>query len=182
MSEGRNPLAALGALRDFWEHWGFQPWSEESFAGVTRRQHFVKSGLLGTVAEFNAQDYIVWDAGASEERAWLWNSRQPIPGFMTQRFLFLLERPWPDRRIRSFTLGFRGYLEFFAYYPGAKVHAKAKDLSGLVDLGLNLLHGGGESEPVRERDARPQGAGEKIVHGVTGRPVADAARSPGPRV
>jgi hypothetical protein len=63
-----------------------------------------------------------------------------MPDIISQRFLFLLESPWTERRIRSFTLGLRGYVEFYAYYPGSDFHPRAKDLTGLVDLGMNLLH------------------------------------------
>jgi len=131
---------ALGELHDFWAYWGFCPWNEPPFTGVSRSQNFIKSGLLGKVAEFHAWDCIVWDAGTDEERAKLWHSRKPMPDIMTQRFLFLLPKPWADRRIRSFALGFRGYVEFFAYYPGSDFHPQIKDLTGLVDHGMKLLH------------------------------------------
>jgi len=140
MPEGKISLTALGGLHDFWAHWGFEPWSESPFIGVSRRQRFVKSGLLGKVAEFYAWDGIVWVSATDEERAGLWYSRKAMPDIITQRFLFLLENPWAERRIRSFLLGFRGYVEFYAYYPGSNFHPRVKDLTGLVDLGMNLLH------------------------------------------
>jgi len=140
MSEGKVPLTDLGELHDFWAHWGFESWSEPPFAGVSRRQRFVKSGLLGKVAEFHAWDGIVWASATDEERARLWHSRKPMSDIITQRFLFLLESPWTERRIRSFFLGFGGYVEFYAYYPGSNFHPRVQDLTGLVDLGMNLLH------------------------------------------
>jgi hypothetical protein len=131
--------AALRELREFWEHWGFVPWDSPPFAGVSRLQRFVKNGILGRIAEFQAMDYIVLEGGTEEEREKLWRKRGPLPEIMTQRFLFLLENPWPERRIRSFALGFKGYLEFYSYRPGGEGNFKARDLTGLVDLGLDLL-------------------------------------------
>jgi len=140
MPEGKISLTALGELHDFWAHWGFESWSEPPFFGVSRRQRFVKSGLLGKVAEFSAWDGIVWTSATDEERVRLWRSRRPMPDIITQRFLFLLESPWTERRIRSFLLGIRGYVEFYAYYPGSDFHPRVKDLTGLVDLGMDLIH------------------------------------------
>lgn len=135
--------AALKDLREFWEHWGFASWSSPPFSGVSRLQHFIKDGVLGRIAEFKAMDYIVLEGGRSAEaREKLWRECRPLPEIMTQRFLFLLEDPWPDRRIRAFTLGFGGYLEFYAYRPGSEANARVRDLTGLVDLGLELLKKG----------------------------------------
>ncbi|MBE1237189.1 hypothetical protein IHV25_05950 [Phaeovibrio sulfidiphilus] len=123
----------------FWEHWGFSPWAEGPFRGVARHQRFVKSGVLGPVAEYGARDVIVWSCGTGAEREALWRSVRPVPDVITQRFLFLLPEPWTGRRIRSFLLGFRGYVEFYAVSPGgAPAHRRVRDLSGLVDLALGL--------------------------------------------
>jgi hypothetical protein len=135
--------AGLAKLSDFWDYWGFEPWSRPPFEGVRRLQRFVKSGLLGTVAEFHALDHIVWTDAGAEELTQLWNDSKPLPDIMTQRYLFLREDAWPERRLRSFSFGFLGYLEFYAYWPGLESHVKAKDLSGLVDLGLDLLQKAG---------------------------------------
>jgi hypothetical protein len=139
MPEQTNSLAALGGLHEFWEHWGFEPVRNPPFAGVRRKQQFIKSGLLGRLAEFNALDCILWSCGTAEDREDLWRTCTPVSEVMTQRFLFLLENPWLERRIRSFFWGFRGYLEFYAYWPGFESNVKVRDLSGLVDLGLGLL-------------------------------------------
>lgn len=138
--------ARLASLHGFWNHWGFEPWSEAPFAGVCRVQRFVKNGFLGNIAEYKAWEAIVWKCGSAEERNGLWNNRLPMAEVLTQRFLFLLPEPWAERRIRSFLLGFRGYLEFFAYNPvllengcpACPGHPKARDLTGLVDLAASL--------------------------------------------
>ncbi len=128
----------LASRHDFWEYWGFEPWQSGPFVGVSRKQRFVKDGILGPVAEYKAWEAIVWAPGTAEEREALWRRCAPLPETMTQRFLFLLDEPWTTRRIRSFALGFRGFLEFYAYWPAASVHPKARDLAGLIDLALTI--------------------------------------------
>jgi hypothetical protein len=154
MSEYDGSLVSLGELHGFWEHWGFESWHKPPFAGAFRRQRFVKSGILGRVAEFMAWDCIVWTCGTEAGREALWRDLRPLPDIMTQRFLFLLKPPWPERRIRSFAWGFRGYVEFFAYWPGFKGNTRAKDLTGLVDLGLDLLREREEQAPERPQKRR----------------------------
>jgi hypothetical protein len=131
--------AALAPLSGFWEYWGFEPWHRPPLAGVSRRQRFVKSGILGKVAEYHAWECIVWDCGEQRDREGLWKSCAPMPDVLTQRFLFLRPDPVPGRRVRSFLLGFAGYLEFYEYWPGLGAEEKVRDLTGLVDLGLGLL-------------------------------------------
>ena len=131
----------LSSLHQFWEHWGFSPWQSLPFAGVARRQRFVKDGILGSVAEYGAWEAIVWRSGSQADRNALWKALSPLPEVITQRFLFLLPDPWPERRIRSFLLGFRGYAEFYAYHPDKPGHPKVRDLTGLIDLALTLQPG-----------------------------------------
>jgi hypothetical protein len=103
---------------------------------VARKQRFTKDGILGGVAEYHAWDYILWSTGSAAEREQLWRSLAPLPDVMTQRFLFLLDTPWPTRRIRSFWLGARGYVEFYAYWPGVSPREDPVDLTGLVHLAM----------------------------------------------
>lgn len=128
----------LAKHHDFWEYWGFVPWQQGPFVGVSRQQRFVKGGLLGTIAEYAGWDAIVWNVGTQEERDALWQTAKPIPDIMTQRYVFLVENPWPGRKIRSFAWGFRGYFEFYAYWPTFPAQRKVRDLTGLVDLALRI--------------------------------------------
>ncbi|CAK7054183.1 MAG: hypothetical protein DELT_01140 [Desulfovibrio sp.] len=136
---------ALEPLHEFWDHWGFEPWAEGPFAGVARRQRFVKDGFLGTIAEYMAWDCIAWRAGTHEEREALWRSIKPLPEIMTQRFLFLVDEPWTKRRVQSFSWGFKGYAEFYAYRPspeGGIGGTGVKDLADLVDMGVRFSETG----------------------------------------
>lgn len=131
----------LEPLSEFWEHWGFEPWSFGNLAGASRLQRFVKDGFLGCIAEYRAWDCIVWNSGTEEDRETLWRSLKPMPEVMTQRFVFLSDAPWPKRRIRSFFLGFRGYAEFYAHnplQPDGVASINAKDLTELVHMGIRF--------------------------------------------
>lgn len=131
----------LASLDEFWEHWGFKPWSMGPFSGVSRVQRFVKEGILGPVAEYQAWDCIVWGSGTEEDRENLWKTLRPLEEIMTQRFVFIVPEPWDDRRIKSFFAGFKGYVEFYAYFPrpeGGLGTKEVKDLTGLVDMGIRL--------------------------------------------
>ena len=135
----------LESIPKFWEHWRFVPWKMGPFKGMERDARFVKDGILGPVAQYKAWDYIVWQAGTEEERLDFWKSIKPLPDVMTQRFLFVLPEPWPERRIRSFLLGLKGYVEFYASWPGGELKGvynnKIRDLAGLVELGLTMPEG-----------------------------------------
>lgn len=129
----------LAPLSEFWEHWGFESWSDGPFRGVFRQQRFVKEGILGPVAEYKARECIVWESGTEEDRRALWKRLRPIEDVMTQRFVFILEEPWPDRRIKSFFAGLRGYAEFYAYFPtedGGRGTTEIGDLTGLINMGI----------------------------------------------
>ncbi len=141
MHEGARrviPEEDFPRLGAFWDHWGFAPWRHGAFEGVARTQRFVKDGFLGKIAEYHAWDCIVWRCGTAAEREALWSSLRPVPDVMTQRFLFLLEDPWPGRRIRSFWLGVRGFAEFFACRPELEADTEPRDLTGLVRLAGKL--------------------------------------------
>lgn len=151
----------LGGLQNFWNHWGFTLWSLPPFAGVCRVQRFIKNGFLGKIAEYQAWEAIVWQCGSQDARNLLWKNSKPMPEVLTQRFLFLVPDPWPERRIRSFFFGLRGYLEFYAYDPRpfppdcrtCMGHPKVQDLTGLVDLAVGL-----EQEAAGNHETPPDAA------------------------
>jgi hypothetical protein len=131
----------LASVDEFWEYWGFEPWDSPPFSGVVRRQRFVKEGILGPIAEYQALDYIAWAAGSEEDREILWQTVRPMENVMTQRFLFIVEAPWTNRRIKSFFAGLKGYVEFYAYRPtdgGGLGTTHVADLTELVHMGLRL--------------------------------------------
>gem|GEM_PF-383692 len=147
----------LAPLDEFWEHWGFESWSMGPFSGVSRVQRFVKEGILGPVAQYRAWDAIVWDSGTEDDRGNLWKTLRPLEDIMTQRFVFIVSDPWPERRIKSFFAGFKGYAEFYAYFPtheGGIGTKDVKDLTGLVDMGIRLSKTG-HAAPGKGREEFP---------------------------
>jgi hypothetical protein len=131
----------LASVDSFWAYWGFERWESAPFSGVVRRQRFVKDGILGPIAEYQALDYIVWVSGSQDDRETLWRTVRPRQDVMTQRFLFLVANPWSNRRIKSFFAGLKGYVEFYAYRPtgdGGLGTKDIADLTGLIHMGLRL--------------------------------------------
>ena len=72
----------LAEASDIWGEWRFEPWSSGSASGLYRRVSMVKSGLMGEVARYYADDYLVWRydaeddgcAAARSPRATCWSS------------------------------------------------------------------------------------------------------------
>lgn len=140
------PAERLAGLTDFWASWGFKPWAQNALAGVARKQRVVPDPVLGRAGEYVVWDYIVWSPGTEQEREELWRTLNPLPGVSRQRFLFLLEKPWPKGRTRAFFLGARGGVEFHAYWPEplgrpdepVESLIEPRDLTSLIRLGLRL--------------------------------------------
>jgi len=125
---------------DFWEYWGFEPWSHLGMKGLSRKVTFVKSGLMGEVARYYAYDYIVWTHRGKIDADEILASWKPLQDVMLQRFLFLEDRALEKKKIKSFLLGFRGFLEIYHYSINGEYDKKIKDLAPLVDRAWELLH------------------------------------------
>ena len=105
-------------------------------AGVYRRATFVKDGLIGKVAEFHSDDYIIWThRGVPDEEKILkeWKAETDV---MKHRFLLLAAESGKSPRAKSLWLGLGGFVEVMRYRVGDPVPAKFKDLVFLVDKGL----------------------------------------------
>lgn len=133
----------LDRAQPFWESRGFFPWSHGGMEGVYRRLTVRKGSMLGEVARYYADDYIVWRHGGTADRELVLRTWGPAPDLMVQRFVFLeTSRPVGRlRRTRSFLLGMRGYLEIYRYAPVSGVHAGAcrgmDDLAVLINQALD---------------------------------------------
>ena len=119
----------------FWRSRGFEPWEHDSISGVRRRVTLRKSSLLGEVARYYADDYIVWRHNGDADCDRLFRAWRPERDVMTHRFVFL---EGPDfkarpRRVRGFLLGLRGYIEIYRHSAGARPQRGAEDLAALID-------------------------------------------------
>jgi hypothetical protein len=102
----------------FWQEVGFEPWSWNGLEGMRRRVTFRKGSLLGEVARYFADDYIVWHRQTpGGEKAVLENWR-PADEVMSHRFLFLDAPASGTPRKKYFLFGFRGWVEVLSYRPG----------------------------------------------------------------
>ena len=129
-------LEALKEMKAFWEYAGFAFWQKNGMEGVYRRVTFVKDGLLGKVAEFYSDDYILWthrDSADEEKILKQWEAETDV---MKHRFLLLSAESGRTPRSKSIWLGFGGFVEVMRYRIGSPVPAKFKDLVFLVDKGL----------------------------------------------
>ncbi|PIE55569.1 MAG: hypothetical protein CSA35_00170 [Dethiosulfovibrio peptidovorans] len=131
-------LSALAGATDVWECWRFLPWADGDLAGVYRRATFIKAGLMGEVARYYADDYILWTYGADSlarvRREW-----GSIPDVMIQRLIFVSPEDKFDKKVKAFALGLRGYLETYRYAPMGQGYAKIRDLTPLIDKAWELV-------------------------------------------
>ena len=118
---------------ELWRDWGFVPWSYEGMAGVSRRVTFTKGGLLGEVARYYADDYIVWMHGGPPAVHGLFATWPPVREVMLHRFVFVVDHVVRPPRQRSFWFGFKGYLEVYEYAVGGRAPRRVGDLTPLVE-------------------------------------------------
>lgn len=125
----------LGESMEMWTYLGFEPWEYQGaqagfMKGVSRKITLVKSGVVGIIAKYYVWDYVVWFHQNADESLQTW---KPLPDVMTQRFL-LVGTQTPRRKVKSFWLGLKGFLEIYAYTPGGDYHPKVKDLIPPIDM------------------------------------------------
>ena len=135
-------LETLKEMKEFWEYAGFSFWQNNGMAGVYRRVTFVKDGMLGKVAEFYSDDYILWTHRESVDEEMIMKHWKAEADVMKHRFLLLSAESGRTPRSKSIWLGFGGFVEVMRYRIGAPVPAKFKDLVFLVDKGLEYAEKG----------------------------------------
>ncbi len=122
----------LSEAEKIWEEWRFEPWKNESAEGVRRRVTLVKSGMLGEIARYYADDYIVWKYIPGDmERIFKTASHET--DLMSQRYLFLISSGKYFTRKKSFMLGLKGFIEIHMYRPGDEAPKAIEDLAYLAD-------------------------------------------------
>ena len=108
-------LSRLGAYHEMWWEWRFEPWSSGSAEGLYRRVSFIKSGLIGEVGRYYADDYIVWK-------------------YLPEDIVRIREAATPFYKKSSFALGFRGFIEMYRYTLGTEPHTDIKDIAYLSNI------------------------------------------------
>lgn len=126
----------LEEILDYWEEIGFEHWQHMGLSGVYRRVTFKKGALLGEVARYYADDYIVWVHNGEESARdifRLWKGEEDV---MTHRILLLGEETWQKHRQKTFFLGYRGWVEVYLYRVGDTPHKRFKDLAHWASKGM----------------------------------------------
>ncbi|MDD4836924.1 MAG: hypothetical protein EOM02_00630 [Synergistales bacterium] len=148
-------FSVLSRPWDIWDCWRFEPWADQGMEGVFRRVTFIKAGLMGEVARYCADDYIVWRYDPSSidlvRKTW-----PPIKDTMIQRVIFISPVDRFEKKVKAFALGFRGYLETYSYAPMGQGYRKIKDLTPLIDKAWESV----------KHDSEEGGVGSVTVAGV----------------
>jgi hypothetical protein len=100
--------ACLGKIEDYWEEIGFEPWANFGLTGVYRRVTFKKGALLGEVARYYADDYIIWGHGGKESVAEIFREWKGEADVMTHRILLRWGRNLGEAPPRKHSFGGTG--------------------------------------------------------------------------
>ena len=128
-------LSFLGGHAKLWDEWRFTPWSSGSAEGLYRRVSLVKSGLLGEVARYYSDDYIIWKY-LPEDINRLRLEAVPEEDLMLRRFVFLQTEGEAYYKKSSLMLGLRGFAESHTYTLGTKPRKDIEDLAYLANMAM----------------------------------------------
>lgn len=128
----------LASASEIWEEWRFEPWKSGTAEGLYRRVSMVKSGLLGEVARYYADDYIIWKHEANDVER-LRREAKPESDLLLQRFVFLRENEAYHMKKSSLMFGFRGFVELHFFTPGDDIPKAIQDTAFLVNAALRKL-------------------------------------------
>ncbi len=134
-----SDYSVLTTVPDFWTYWGFEPWEYSGMKGFYRKVTFVKDSIMGEIARYYAYDYIVLVHRGNIDADIIYRNWKPGPDVMLQRFIFVEERAVDKKKIKSFYMGFRGFLEIYHYSANTNYDKKIKDLAPLVDKAWELI-------------------------------------------
>jgi hypothetical protein len=144
-------VLVLKELKHYWEYVGFSYWQAQGMEGVYRRTTFVKDGMIGKVAEFHADDYILWTHRGLLDEEMIFKQWKAETDVMKHRFLLLSAESGRSPRSKSLWLGLGGFVEVMRFRVGSSVPAKFKDLVFFVDKGLEYAAKGvGFSEELQK--------------------------------
>ena len=128
----------LASASEIWEEWRFEPWKSGTAEGLYRGVSMVKSGLLGEVARYYADDYIIWKHEANDVER-LRREAKSESDLLLQRFVFLRENEAYHMKKSSLMFGFRGFVELHFFTPGDDIPKAIQDTAFLVNAALRKL-------------------------------------------
>ena len=130
----------LASASEIWEEWRFEPWKSGTAEGLYRRVSMVKSGLLGEVARYYADDYIIWKHEANDVER-LRREAKSESDLLLQRFVFLRENEAYHMKKSSLMFGFRGFVELHFFTPGDDIPKAVQDTAFLVNAAMKRVRG-----------------------------------------
>ncbi len=128
----------LASASEIWEEWRFEPWKSGAAEGLYRRVSMVKSGLIGEVARYYADDYIIWKYEECDVDR-LKREAKSESDLLLQRFVFLRENGAYYMKKSSLMFGFRGFVELHFFTPGDDIPKAIQDTAFLVNAALRKL-------------------------------------------
>lgn len=122
---------------DFLSSLEFVPWENGSASGFYRRVIIVKDGLLGEVARYMADDYIVLDYQESDVER-LKAEVKPESDLMTQRWLFVQNEGTNSHSAKHFWFGFCGGAHFYRHTISSEANKDIADLVYILDKAAEI--------------------------------------------
>lgn len=116
---------------------GYEFWSEGGMAGWHKKNTFIKDSMLGEIARYYSEDYIITTHQGKKSEEWLLKNWQPAEDVMMHRFLLVGSKVTPRRQTKSFWLGVRGWLEILHYENSGTGDKKFVDLEFIANNFFN---------------------------------------------
>lgn len=128
----------LSEAKALWDEWRFEPWQNGSAEGIKRRVSLIKSGLIGEIAKYYVDDYIIWKYKQEDPKR-IFTTAVSEPDLMSQRFLFVQEKGRYFTKKKSFFWGLRGFIEIHIYRLGDDTPKIIEDLAYLVNKAREVV-------------------------------------------
>lgn len=90
----------------------------------------IKSGFLGEVARYYADDYILWKYLPRDPER-IFKAAKSETDLLVQRYIFLQKDGTSSAKKKSFLFGFRGFVEIHMYTLGDRPDKEIKDIAFL---------------------------------------------------
>lgn len=128
----------IASATDIWREWRFEPWKRGAAEGLYRRVTLIKGGLIGEVARYYADDYIVFKYSFEDVDLFLKNALSESD-LMVQRYVFLQREGEYFRKKRALMCGFKGFAEVHRYTLNSPAHKDIEDIAFLANAAYNRL-------------------------------------------
>ncbi|MCD8174429.1 MAG: hypothetical protein LUD41_00530 [Phascolarctobacterium sp.] len=122
----------MGTLVEILQDYGFEPWQYGDMQGWHRHIDFIKDCIVGEIARYSADDFIVTKHSGIDSANFLKKNWHPKENVMKHRFLFL-DSDFSELDTKSYWLGLKGWLEILHYREGDK-EKRFADLIYFVEL------------------------------------------------